>query len=495
MVSDFEINNQIFKFLNNAIKLVENQGRSYIMELLTLQLDSESKKPYYQQLYSYIKTEIQQGHIPYDTKLPSKRKLSSYLGISQNTIQAAYDQLIEEGYLHSIEKRGFYVCKIDFLQKIQVDSLKLTDHKEESIRVTYDFTYHGVDMPSFPFNQWRRLMKEVINEYDEELLKPGDSLGFFQLRLALSDYLHQSRGVNCAPSQIVISSGTEMLFQSLIQLFDQAAIYGIENPGYEKLNQLFTGNRARFTPIGIDQNGMILEEVAKSNANILCIAPAHQFPSGGIMPINRRIQLLNWANEKEARYIIEDDYDSEFKYSGKPIPALQGLDTNEKVIYMGSLSKSISPTLRVSYMVLPPHLMKQFKERLSYILCPVPIMEQKALCRFIELGYFERHLNKMRILYKKKRDILVKAITDLDCGIEIMGADAGLHLLIKVPNKMKEDELMRSAQSQGVKTYGISKYYLDQTTLTPNPILLLGFATMKETQIVEAVALLKKAWF
>jgi len=465
------------------------------MELLTLQFDNDNKKPYYQQLYSYIKTEIQSGRISYDTKLPSKRKLSSYLGISQNTIQAAYDQLIEEGYIIAIEKKGFFVCKIDFIQKIKVDTHNLTDVKAEESKLLYDFTYHGVDMPSFPFDQWRKLMKDVINEYDEELLMPGDSLGFYRLRSALSDYLHQSRGVNCTPQQIVISSGTEMLFQTLIQLFDEESIYGIENPGYEKLNQLFNGNRASFTPIGIDQNGMLLEGILKSNANILCIAPAHQFPSGGIMPINRRIQLLNWANETDKCYIIEDDYDSEFKYSGKPIPALQGLDTNEKVIYMGSLSKSISPTLRVSYMVLPTHLMKQFKERLSYILCPVPIMEQKVLCQFIEQGYFERHLNKMRTIYKRKRDILVKAITDLDCSIEILGAEAGLHLLIKVPNTMCEKELIHAALKQGVKTYGISKYYSDRTALRPDPILLLGFATMHEKSIEEAVGLLKKAWF
>lgn len=469
------------------------------MELLTLQLDSDSKKPYYQQLYSYIKTEIQNGRIPFDTKLPSKRKLSSYLGISQNTIQAAYDQLIEEGYIIAIEKRGFFVCKIDFLQRLKVNTHSLEEGKTESSNTLFDFTYHGVDMPSFPFDQWRKLMKDVINEYDEELLSPGDSLGLFRLRSALSDYLHQSRGVNCSPHQIIISSGTEMLFQTLIQLFHKDSTYGIENPGYEKLNQLFTGNRAKFMPIGIDQNGMMMEKILNSNANILCIAPAHQFPSGEIMPINRRVQLLNWANDGEDRYLIEDDYDSEFKYSGKPIPALQGLDTNEKVIYMGSLSKSISPTLRVSYMVLPTHLMKQFKERLSYILCPVPIMEQKALCRFIEEGFFERHLNKMRTIYKKKRDTLVKAISDLNCGIEILGAEAGLHLLIKIPNNMTEEELIQSASSVGVKTYGISKYYSDRSDISSgigtSPTILLGFATMPENSIEKAVGLLRRAWF
>lgn len=466
------------------------------MEMLTFPLDSDSKMPIYQQLYTYIKEEIQTGRIPFETKLPSKRKLSSYLGISQNTIQSAYDQLIEEGYIISIEKKGFFVCKIDNLQNLQAPVHKdLPSKNSEPSTILYDFSYHGVDMPTFPFSTWRKLMKEVINEYDTELLKLGDALGYHQLRSAIANYLHQSRGVNCTENQIVISSGTEFLFQSLIQLFDRESIYGIENPGYEKLNQLFSRNRAAFRAINIDHDGMIPEEISKSNANILCITPAHQFPSGEIMPINRRVQLLNWANQADKRYLIEDDYDSEFKYSGKPIPALQGLDTNEKVIYMGSLSKSLSPTIRVSYMVLPPHLMNRYNEKLSYILCPVPMMDQKVLCRFIEDGFFERHLNKMRNIYKKKRDTLVKAISELASGIEVLGSDAGLHMLLHIPNNMTEEELISSAHAQGLKVYGISKYYFDKDSMSNVPTILLGFAAMAERDIHKAVVLLHKAWF
>jgi len=464
--------------------------------MLTLQLHTDSKIPIYHQLYTFIKAEIQTGSIPFDAKLPSKRKLSSYLKISQNTIQAAYDQLIQEGYIIPLEKKGFFVCKIDNLLKLQVPPQNTLQHqKYEQKTILYDFSYHGVDMPTFPFNTWRKLMKEVINEYDTELLKLGDSLGYYRLRAALAKYLHQSRGVNCTDRQVVISSGTEILFQTLVQLLDKDSVFGIENPGYERLNQLFTSNRAAFCAINIDHKGMIPDEINQNIANILCITPAHQFPSGEIMPITRRIQLLNWANEAEGRYLIEDDYDSEFKYSGKPIPALQGLDTNEKVIYMGSLSKSLSPTIRVSYMILPSHLVQKYNEKLSYLLCPVPMMEQKALFRFIEEGYFERHLNKMRNVYKRKREVLVKAITEIDCGIKILGADAGLHLLLHISNGMSEEELIFSALSHGVKVYGISKYYFDKTFLKNSPTLLLGFATMTENEIVKAVAVLKDTWF
>ncbi len=464
------------------------------MDMITPRLNFSDKEPIYHQLYSHIKKEIQSGRILYDTKLPSKRKLSVYLNISQNTIQSAYDQLIEEGYITSIEKRGFFVCKIDFLQHLKVNPVLSEGEHPDSGKIQFDFSYHGIDIPSFPFTIWRRLMKETMNEYDNELLMPGDSLGYMRLRSAIAAYLHQSRGVNCTSNQIIISSGTEMLFQTLIQLFDKQSIYGIENPGYEKLNQLFLGNRADYRAIRIDRSGMQLTEIMRSNANILCITPAHQFPSGQIMPISRRMELLNWANEAENRYLIEDDYDSEFKYSGRPIPALQGLDHNEKVIYMGSLSKSISPTLRVSYMVLPLHLMRKYNEMLSYILCPVPMLEQKVLCSFIENGNFEKHLNKMRTIYKKKRDILVKSIHELDVGIEILGAEAGLHLLVRVPNGMSEEELISSASDMGIQTYGISKYYLDKTYQEVAPTLLLGFATIPEESITVAVSLLKKAW-
>ncbi|MEA1961257.1 MAG: PLP-dependent aminotransferase family protein [Bacillota bacterium] len=466
------------------------------MDMLTFVIDSESRIPIYQQLYSFIKSEIQSGRIGYDTKLPSKRKLSSYLGISQNTIQAAYDQLIEEGYVVPIGRKGFYVCKIDNIIKLDLHKeFRDINQKPDQREVEYDFSYHGVDTHNFPFTTWRKLTREVINEYDLELLQLGDSQGHSCLRKSIADYLHQSRGVNCSAEQIIISSGTEFLIQILIQLFSRDTVYGIENPGYEKLNLVFTSNQAKLKALNIDEGGMVLEEIIESQANVLCITPAHQFPSGQIMSINRRVQILNWANEANGRYIMEDDYDSEFKYSGKPIPAMQGLDSNEKVIYMGAFSKSLSPSIRVSYMVLPNHLLKKYVENLSFIICPVPTIEQKILSKFIQDGYFERHLNKMRNIYRRKREILVKNLTDLNCNIQVLGADAGLHLLFKVNNGMTENQLVSSALQKGIKVHGINKYYFDKQDIEKSPSILLGFATMTEEQIGTAVKKLHDAWF
>lgn len=466
------------------------------MDSLTPVLVANRHIPIYQQLYNYIKEEITAGRISYNSKLPSKRKLSAHLGISRNTVQAAYDQLIEEGYIHSCEKKGYYVNRLDHLQKLKLgplsEDLVKVDH---TIALPYDYSYHGVDIDAFPFEIWRRLTKEIINEYDKELLQLGDSFGYYRLRSVLAAYLHQSRGVKCTMDQVIISSGTEMLFQSLLQLFSKDYCYGIEDPGYERLPQLLRGNRATFIPIPIDGNGMIAEEVEKTSPNVLCITPAHQFPSGQIMPINRRIRLLNWANKAPDRYIIEDDYDSEFKYSGKPIPALQGIDTNEKVIYMGSLSKSISPTLRVSYMVLPPQLLKLYRRDLSYQLCPVPIFEQKILCRFIEDGFFERHLNRMRNIYKKKRELLVSYLQGMDRSVKILGADAGLHLLLQVANSMSEEQLILTAARVGVRVYRCSSYYLRDNRLPEIPTILFGYATIREYDIEASCELLKKAWY
>lgn len=465
------------------------------MDILTFTMSQESNVPLYQQLYEYIKSDIQSGNIGYNEKLPSKRKLSTYLNISQNTIQTAYNQLIEEGYIIPIERKGFYVCKIDHMIKLEVkEKDNPTEHKCNEFCIKHDFSYHGVDMQTFPFSIWTKLTKEVISECDKNLLQLGDSQGSFDLRKSITEYLHQSRGVNCLPSQIIISCGTEFLIQILIQLLDQDSIYGIENPGYERLNLLFSSNRAQFKAIEIDSGGMTLEEIIKSKANILCITPSHQFPTGGIMPINRRIQILNWANESDKRYIIEDDYDSEFKYSGKPIPALQGLDKNGKVIYMGTFSKSLTPSMRISYMVLPEQLIKKYKDKLSFIICPVPSIEQNVLHRFIQNGHFERHLNKMRHLYKKKRETLVNEISKIKSRIEIMGADAGLHLLLAIDNGMTEDELVLAASKAGVKVYGISKYYFDKRSVNKMPQILMGYATMTQTDIVKAVDILNEVW-
>lgn len=468
------------------------------MKMLTFSVDPDSNVFLYEQLYNFIKSEIQSGNISSKAKLPSKRKLSTHLGISQNTIQNAYDQLIEEGYIISEERKGYFVNEIDNL--VQMEDPKdqasiININQQEERKMLYDLSYEGIDLDNFPFKIWRKLYSDIIQEENRDILKLGSSQGDFALRNSISDYLYQFRGVKSSAEQIIISSGTEFLYQILFQLFDKDLIYGVENPGFGKIKLLFDNNQINYRPINLDEKGMVPEYIIESQAQILCVTPAHQFPSGEIMPITRRVQLINWANESDERYIIEDDYDSEFKYSGKSIPALQGLDSNGKVIYMGTFSKSLSPSIRVSYMVLPKHLLDRYLQSLSFTTCPVPIIEQKVLTKFIDEGYFAKHLNKMRIIYKRKRELLVKNIEKLKVKTKILGADTGLHLLLEVDSEMTEEQLVLSALDKGVKIYGISNYYIDNKIISGLPKILIGFASIGESDIVLATNLLNKAWF
>lgn len=464
------------------------------MNMITVHLEQNASQPLYEQLYQFIKSEIISGKFPYHAKLPSKRQLSAHLQCSQNTVQNAYSQLIAEGYISSKPKSGFYVCALEGVVNINNKPFILNKQTDASDIYKYDFSYNGVDSEFFPFSVWRRLTKEAIDEYDKNLLKLGHTQGSYELRMSINNYLHQSRGVNCSPEQIIISSGTEFLFQLIIQLLGTDTLYALENPGYEKLNLVFKSNRARYKAISVDENGIMPVELRQSGANVVCVTPSHQFPTGVIMPVGRRLTLLKWANEEANRYIIEDDYDSEFKYSGKPIPSLQSLDSEGRVIYMGAFSKSLSPSMRVSYMVLPEQLLRLYHEKLTFYICPVPNIEQKALCRFINEGYFERHLNKMRNIYKRKREILTAALHQFLSQAVIKGANVGLHLLLEINNGMNERQLIKTAHECGVKVYGLSQYYIGELNYPTLPSVLLGYAAVKEDEIEQAVRLLAQAW-
>ncbi|WP_422482023.1 PLP-dependent aminotransferase family protein [Pleomorphochaeta sp. DL1XJH-081] len=465
------------------------------MNEIALHLDRNDGQTLTEQLYTFLKTEIMNGNISKNEKVPSKRQLALNLECSINTIQGAYNQLVDEGYLIAKERSGYYVAELDGIlnlkkiQRVPNMDTKLTE------RYRYDFSYHGVDLEHFPFREWRRITRDVINEDDKDLLCVGDPKGFLGLRTSIARYLHHSRGVACSIRQIVVSSGTEFLLQLLIQLFDPSTQYAIENPGYEKLNLLFKSNRVKIKPLPLDDQGLRLEGLEQHLVDVVCITPSHQFPTGCIMPIARRLQLLGWAGGKPGRYIIEDDYDSEFRYSGKPIPSLQGLDQNGRVIYMGAFSKSLSPAFRISYMVLPEHLIDSFDEKLNFFNCPVSIIAQKTLGEFMNKGHFERHLNRMRNLYGQKREALVSAIHEHLPFAQIEGASAGLHLTVRINNGMNENELVAFAEHQQVKVYGLSRYYSNSPHDRNDGRLLLGFATMKIDEINNAVALLKKAWY
>ncbi|MGH0554868.1 PLP-dependent aminotransferase family protein [Bacillus pretiosus] len=460
---------------------------------LTPNLNVNSKRALYVQLYEYIKKEIKDGTIPALTKLPAKRKLASYLQVSKNTVEAAYEQLLAEGYIESASRKGYFVCKVEQMIYVEGSEAKVEEVPFREENYKFDFTQTGVDTNTFPFTTYRKLINDVWQPHNNELLFLGHPQGELSLREEIANYLYESRGVRCSASQIVLGAGTQILVKLLFQLL-KGSNYAVENPGYHRKMVVFEQGEKKVQMLSLDRDGICMADLENSDANVVFVTPSHQFPYGMIMPITRRTQLLQWAKKEEDRYIIEDDYDSDFRYSGKPIPALQGLDTDGKVIYMGTLSKALLPSLRMSYIVLPKNVIEKYQKEYLFYTQSVSRMDQEVIRKFLNEGYWEKHIHKMRVVYRKKRDRLVFEIEKYFSNrVEVIGEDSGLHILLKVHNGMREEELIKEAAKYSIKIYPVSTYYKDGTA--PENVVLLGFAILSEDEIAKAVQLLHKAWY
>ncbi len=460
---------------------------------LTPNLNMNSKKALYVQLYEYIKKEIKDGTISAFTKLPAKRKLAGYLQVSKNTIEAAYEQLLAEGYIESISRKGYFVCKFEQMMDVEGSETEVEEIPFREGNYTFDFTQIGVDTNTFPFTTYRKLINDVWQPHNNDLLFLGHPQGELSLREEIANYLYESRGVRCSASQIVLGAGTQILVKLLFQLL-KGSNYAVENPGYHRKMVVFEQGEKKVQMLSLDRDGICMADLENSDANVVFVTPSHQFPYGMIMSITRRTQLLQWAKKEEDRYIIEDDYDSEFRYSGRPIPALQGLDTDGKVIYMGTLSKALLPSLRMSYIVLPKNLIKKYQKEYLFYTQSVSRMDQEVIRKFLHEGYWEKHIHKMRVVYRKKRDRLVFEIEKYFSNhVEVIGEDSGLHILLKVHNGMREEELIKAAAKYSIKIYPVSTYYKADTA--PENVVLLGFAILSEEEIEQAVQLLNIAWF
>lgn len=464
------------------------------MNDMTIHLDLKAKVPLYEQIYGYIKGEIQSGRIRSGEKLPSTRALCRYLEVSRSTVELAYEQLLSEGYVEAEPCRGFYVADVEELYCLERPvKEERCENRPPAEVYRYDFTPNGVDLNSFPYNAWRKLSRDSLMDDRAELFRLGNPQGEYGLRNAISSYLHQARGVNCTPEQVIIGAGNDYLLMLLTTVLGQDHKVAFENPTYRQAYRLFQNLSYRICTVDMDARGMDVSKLETSGADIAFVMPSHQYPLGIVMPIQRRLALLKWAEQKEGRYIIEDDYDSEFRYKGKPIPALQGYDSHEKVIYIGTFSKAIAPAIRMSYLVLPRPLLKQYQERSSFLNSTVSKVDQLILQKFLEEGYFERHLNKMRALYKSRHDTLLSCLKGMRGMFRISGEHAGVHLLLHMQNQMCEEELISRAKSQGIKVYGLSEYYVEPQE-EAKATILLGYANMSEEKIAEAAELLKKAW-
>ncbi|MBQ1688618.1 MAG: PLP-dependent aminotransferase family protein, partial [Lachnospiraceae bacterium] len=417
--------------------------------MLTYSLE-QIKEPMYLYLYKCIKQDILSGVLKPKEKLPSKRSFAENNGISTITIQNAYDQLISEGYIYALPKKGYFVADIEGMMvktaKHDIDlNIKIPDKKD----YICDFSSNGIHSDSFPFSVWARMLRDVISNKKEELLQVSPTAGVRELREAIAMHLQSFRGMVVDPNQIVIGAGTEYLYGMITDLIGRDKTYAIENPGYRKLEQIYKSRGIACRFVNIDEGGVTSEGLEESKAQVAHICPNHHYPTGITMTASRRYEILGWANQVEGRYIVEDDYDSEFRIAGKPIPTLFSIDGCEKVIYMNTFSKSLTPTIRISYMVLPIHLANLFYEKMSMYSCTVSNFEQYALAKFISEGYFEKHINRMRLYYKKKRKSVMDIIKESKC-CEILENDAGLHFVIKIDTKYSDEELKKKLEEKGV---------------------------------------------
>ena len=459
-------------------------------------LDSGSSRPLYEQLYRYIRDEIEGGRLRAGERLPSKRALATHLKISVVTVEGAYGQLLAEGYLRSEPKRGFFVQAVQEEHRPALSPLPPAEPPQAKPSLPYDFSTSGVDTGLFPFSTWAKLMREVLSARADSLLASSHPQGVPELRRAIAEHLYRFRGIRAAPEQIVVGAGSETLLAFLVQLLGRDGGYGVEDPGYAKPHRILTSCGAVVRPIPLDGQGLRVDVVRERAVRVVHVTPSHHYPLGIIMPVARRQALLRWAAEQPGRYILEDDYDSEFRFSGRPIPALQSLDGGERVIYLNTFAKSLAPSLRISYMVLPPHLLEKWRRDFWFYSSTVPSFEQYALARFMEGGHFERHLNRSRTRYKARREALLAAARDTGltrAGI-FAGGDAGLHLLLWMEPRWTEAELVERAATAGVGVTPLSACDLTSPAKDRPPALILGYTRIAAGDMAPALRRLKDAW-
>lgn len=432
--------------------------------MLTYNLNTNREIPLYVELYKCIKEDIERGSIEANEKLPSKRALAEHLGISIITVQNAYAQLVAEGYIYSKQRKGYFADTIATMQPMD-SNLKLPEapvqsNTPENKVKTINLCENTLRDSGFPFTTWVRQMRHVMSQSNESLLGKIPNMGLFSLRKAISDHLFRFRGLSVDPHLILIGAGTEYLYSVIIKLLGREKVYVVEDPGYKRISQIYNAEGVRMSHITLDECGLCIETLKQTQADVVHISPSHHFPTGTVMPIRRRMDILKWADASPGRMIIEDDYDSEFRFEGKPLPTMMSIDTSQNTIYMNTFSKTIAPSLRISYMVLTPKLAQQYNKDFGFYSCPVCGFEQHILANFIANGYFERHINRMRRYFKQKRDTMLHLIKSslLNERSEVSSELNGLHFVLKLKTDVCDSQFKELAKDQGLTISFISDY-------------------------------------
>jgi len=510
---------------------------------LTPMLDRSSDEPLYMQLYRYVRSRMENGTIGAGERLPSIRALSLHLRISKITVEAAYQQLIAEGYVESRERSGLRALPVERApqaavhlggaEHIQASAspiggaqampVPVVQEREQPAEaglsrgagdrddaaavastvplrrrsIDFDFQYGDIELDRFPIKAWRSAMQSALEYELHEVFGYGYSQGDEGLRAEIARYLAQSRGVNCKPEQIIMTAGTQQALSLLCRLLPLTGrAVAMEEPGYHGARTMLADHGCKLLPVPVEADGISVSALAALGPGVsaVYVTPSHQFPLGGVLTVHNRQQLLQWASECGA-YILEDDYDSEFRYQGQPIPALQALDREGRVIYLGTMSKSFLPGVRMSYIVMPEALAgASLRERLTRYSSPVSPLLQRAVRHFMQEGHMERHVRRMRRLYQAKHRQLIQSIqAHMGDRVTIIGQKAGLHLLLDVHGRSR-GELMALAEEEGIRVYSPAEQWAERAAC-PDSLLILGFGGLQERTIDEAVRRLAGCWF
>ena len=443
--------------------------------MLTYELNKQPGIPLYEHLYRCIRDDILSGHLTPGSKLPSKRALAAHLKVSKITVEGAYAQLLGEGYIRSSQRAGYFVESLQQVVRPVQTKTPVQSAEEPDLSGT----------PQFPFTVWSRLQREVMLDMHKALLQPMPNIGIFALRQAIAEHLLAFRGLAVDPENILVGAGTDFLYNLLIQLLGRDLGYAVEEPGYGKIRKIYDAGGVRCVSAPMDEKGVNPQDL--KDAQVLHISPAHHFPTGIVTPMDRRLALLEWAGED--KWIIEDDYDSEFRFTARPMAAMASLDRHGRVIYMNTFSKSLAPSIRISYMVLPRQLMARFQEKLGFYSCTVPSFEQYTLARFLQEGHFDKHINRSRRFYKARRDQVLALIGDSGAILE---ENAGLHFILKLDTRLSDRALEEKCRTFGLPLRALSSYYHRKDTMADTHSLVVSYAGLSDNDLHKLQTLLEE---